>query len=922
MATQSYPYDTPSNYIYDPSLVTISGGIVSLKEALYSVYARYKMNASSGTVVSDSSGNGRDGSTVNMDDTNWQTGKLGNCLYFNGSNEYVTMGNIRCFREFNPFTVEFWMKTSTTTLSHCIIGKNTSANGWQIIQSANDLGFIMAASYGSDYIFLLTSGLGIGTGSWQHIILTYDGSQLSSGVKLYVNNSNVAMGTFFPGADHVNGSIEVAGHLAIGARSGGSWFYEGHIDNVVLYNKVLSATERSYRFNGGVGREAGFFPTSDTLRPLIHYHFNRSAGNDVPDSSGNLRQGRCYNMEDADWQSGKLNNCLLFDGVNEYVWVDYPNYDTLAFDKEESFSVEAWFKTSVSIGIMRIAAQCHGVATNFKGWSVSLEDGDIAFRLANSSGDKIYVTASGTFTDNNWHHLITCYDGSVSASGVNIYVDNNLKDPIINGNNLVGSTITSSQSCNIGASNNGTDYYFDGYIDEVVVYSGTLIEPQIDYRYNSGTGTENIAPTRPSIEPVSLLDPAIVNEWDAFSQTLGGGNEGSVGYNLYKNDKDSRYYWNGTTWSGAGGSSNYNSASVVNSNITSIDATPDKLGFVAYLISNGTQQVELSENNIGYTAESPPQVYAGLDKSCYDHDTETPFSDAVISDPDGDIENATASGYIEGSWHSIPKGGYGTLQEAVREYQYTFDNLGDISCTLKIIDEQSRSGTDAMIMTVGEVIVTFNIKDTNGTHLSNIYCNFDDGAGWQNKSSPFDYSFEYNPSPYTCVFDKGGYIVQTVNVTATDHTENIVLSALALNADEVAIAVWQKLVSSINTEGSFGVTVSGINSTLQNMSISVSTIETGVSNIETEVSNIGTTVSGMDTNVTSINSKTSDIDDRTNLIRKILANRLELADGSSNNWVLYDDDSVTPLLTFNVSDKSGNPIVQASNAPSKRSKGV
>jgi len=70
-----------------------------------------------------------------------------------------------------------------------------------------------------------------------------------------------------------------------------------------------------------------------------------------------------------------------------------------------------------------------------------------------------------------------------------------------------------------------------------------------------------------------------------------------------------------------------------------------------------------------------------------------------------------------------------------------------------------------------------------------------------------------------------------------------------------------------------------------------------------------------------IKSTVDDIDIRTTLIRKIQTNRLELADGDTGNWILYDDDD-TALLTFNVTDKNGDLIVQSANIPSKRSKGV
>ena len=69
-----------------------------------------------------------------------------------------------------------------------------------------------------------------------------------------------------------------------------------------------------------------------------------------------------------------------------------------------------------------------------------------------------------------------------------------------------------------------------------------------------------------------------------------------------------------------------------------------------------------------------------------------------------------------------------------------------------------------------------------------------------------------------------------------------------------------------------------------------------------------------------IDSTVGDVDIRTTLLKKIQTNRLELADGSTNNWILYDDDNSTPLLTFSVTDKDGSAITQYSATPSRRSK--
>jgi hypothetical protein len=57
------------------------------------------------------------------------------------------------------------------------------------------------------------------------------------------------------------------------------------------------------------------------------------------------------------------------------------------------------------------------------------------------------------------------------------------------------------------------------------------------------------------------------------------------------------------------------------------------------------------------------------------------------------------------------------------------------------------------------------------------------------------------------------------------------------------------------------------------------------------------------------------------LAKKMLVNRLELANGDTDNWVLYDDDDATPLLTFDVTDKDGLALVLPATAPARRTRG-
>ena len=63
------------------------------------------------------------------------------------------------------------------------------------------------------------------------------------------------------------------------------------------------------------------------------------------------------------------------------------------------------------------------------------------------------------------------------------------------------------------------------------------------------------------------------------------------------------------------------------------------------------------------------------------------------------------------------------------------------------------------------------------------------------------------------------------------------------------------------------------------------------------------------------------IEIRTLLVKKILANKLELADGDTANWVLYDDDDASVLATWDVTDKTDGPIEEQPYSNSNRTRG-
>ncbi len=108
----------------------------------------------------------------------------------------------------------------------------------------------------------------------------------------------------------------------------------------------------------------------------------------------------------------------------------------------------------------------------------------------------------------------------------------------------------------------------------------------------------------------------------SFSETLGPGNAGSVGYQI-SNDGSSWYYWNGSAWVGATGYSQTNTAAEISSNCGAFD---DDVGsgeffFKAFLHADqASQQVELDRLDLAFVAVV---ISVAVDNSTFSFGTKT-----------------------------------------------------------------------------------------------------------------------------------------------------------------------------------------------------------------------------------------------------------------------------------------------------------
>ncbi|HVV39015.1 MAG TPA: LamG domain-containing protein, partial [Candidatus Paceibacterota bacterium] len=190
-----------------------------------------------GATIGDSSGQGNNGyigggvATSSMK----VTGKLGQALTFNGNTSYVNVSDASSL-DGGTGTVSFWYKIPTASggNGYFLAGKadsSSSLNGYTVF-SYNGLVGVQIKN-NSTTLGLSDATIRVG-GLWHHVVLTYVSGGSSS---LYVDGAVVESGTA-PAFTMTNQP------LRLGKSVDTYWqALAGSLDDVRVYNRVLSATE-------------------------------------------------------------------------------------------------------------------------------------------------------------------------------------------------------------------------------------------------------------------------------------------------------------------------------------------------------------------------------------------------------------------------------------------------------------------------------------------------------------------------------------------------------------------------------------------------------------------------------------------------------------------------------------------------------
>ena len=204
----------------------------------------WKMNDDEpNTMVLDYSGTGHNGTAQqNTSDLN-TTGKIDGALTFNGTTDYVNVGNIIGT---GAYTKVAWVKRDDGNYYNNIIA---SGDPWShAFYAPSVFSFKLTAwhaPYSAQYIVQDSEALRVGV--WYFVAVTYDPNVDSGTLVLYKN------GVKIDDANHVP-TLVVSPNTYIGRFSTG-YNFKGAIDNVMTFNKALTAGEITSLYNEDNGTE-------------------------------------------------------------------------------------------------------------------------------------------------------------------------------------------------------------------------------------------------------------------------------------------------------------------------------------------------------------------------------------------------------------------------------------------------------------------------------------------------------------------------------------------------------------------------------------------------------------------------------------------------------------------------------------------
>lgn len=447
------------------------------------------------TLAPDTSTNNNFGTLYNFEaPQGWVDGKFGNALEFDSNDDYVEVPNSPSLSVTNAITIGAWVYMTSAPTNMRVVCKPYSISAWNppyadyelvILNEGGHGGYPGRAVYfglnlGGTYTYLATSLNIVPLDAWTHLAATYEGSSM----KIYINGIERA-------SDPVSGTIGTSGNpLFIGTRTPApNEVFDGIIDEVRIYNEALRAEEIA-----ALASPTCVEPPDD----LVSWWPGDGNANDIVDGNdGSLENG-------ATFGAGKVGQAFSFDGVDDYVNIGYmgsfPAKGTIEFwmkaDAVQNYRNP--FTTNYIGGNAGIRFEEHSSYSGYTNAFYAVVGND----AGNYGGHVFRYTASESpynnpMQANTWYHVALVWDTTANNvkgywDGVKAFDVSHSFWPTMLPDVAIGNGFSASR-------------YWDGLVDEVVIYNRALTADEIQAIYNAGSeGKCKVAPLELVVEKAKV----------------------------------------------------------------------------------------------------------------------------------------------------------------------------------------------------------------------------------------------------------------------------------------------------------------------------------------------------------------------------------------------------------------------------------
>ena len=407
---------------------------------------------------------------------------------FDGTNDDLSVGSFSGLEATDTYSVGMWFNSNDITQEEHLMGIYYSANSRLSLGMKNSyLGF---NSYDGDLNEATRSTTTLNSNEWYYVTITHHGDDNSN--EMYLNGILQTGDT--PGLAYAGAH---AGVLYIGQRENGFLYWNGTIDEIGIWNRILSQTdvtnlynakEKAFRVdNLGASSIDMYYgnPSATTtediaavyFNPVSVYFFDKNTKDFIRETFASATAGAPF-MSD-----GFINGSIEFDGTDDNIQIPMPLTDGTA-------TFGAWFKSN-ELGSFRSIMQTQG--TGFVDFKIYIGADNIPYCDYGDGSSWAPVYADFAITADTWYNVFCTVDGS----NIKMYFNGLLNDTDTGGNLDVDDPTLFIGSSDVPSG------WFNGSIDEIMFWDRALTADEV-YRIASQTAPSFSLGAEVSINSLSI----------------------------------------------------------------------------------------------------------------------------------------------------------------------------------------------------------------------------------------------------------------------------------------------------------------------------------------------------------------------------------------------------------------------------------